>query len=352
MAAVDYFLKIDGISGESTDDKHRNEIEVESFSWGVSNSASLLTGGGAGAGRASFSDFAFMTRLNKASPSLFLKCASGQHIKQAVLTARTAGEQPVEFLKITLSDILVSSYQTSGGGDAPTDASALRYGKAQFSEGPQQRISVAPSAAGVLAYDPTTKSYEVVDSPNGTMTIGTMDGVVSRAVQEFDVRDILGLLTAPMGTGTLRLTVNEVREATTNPGVASIASDPGDAREGAEPHLHFDVVLCTPADLALTPADLTRRGERIGSLHLDPRRDPTSLELDLSSRVREAALGTFGIRLQLRGAPLPPPDADVPPPDTERSAHANGGEGEDDPDKGLGRRVSASFTTELVFDTA
>src|SRR5512140_1419124 len=133
MAAVDYFLKIDGIEGESQDSKHKGEIEVESFSWGVTNSAVATAGGGAAAGRAQFSGFNFMQVLTKASPSLFLKCVSGQHIKMAVLVARKAGEVPFEFLKLTLSDVLVSSYQTSGSSETPQDSVSLNFAKIEYS---------------------------------------------------------------------------------------------------------------------------------------------------------------------------------------------------------------------------
>lgn len=131
MATVDYFLKIDTIPGESTDGKHKNEIEIESFSWGLSNSGSGAHGGAGGAGKAAFQDFSFVTPVSKASPKLFLACASGEHIKQAILTARKAGKGQQEFLKVTLTDLLVSSYQTdAAGGDAvPTDQVSLNFSK-------------------------------------------------------------------------------------------------------------------------------------------------------------------------------------------------------------------------------
>jgi type VI secretion system secreted protein Hcp len=128
FAASDYFLKIDGIEGESTDDQHQNEIEILSFSWGASNSGSFSSGGG-GAGKVSFSDLSFTTRVSKATPKLMLACASGQHIPQATLVCRKSGEQPVEYLRITLSDLLVSSFSTSGssGDDRPTESVSLNF---------------------------------------------------------------------------------------------------------------------------------------------------------------------------------------------------------------------------------
>jgi type VI secretion system secreted protein Hcp len=117
---ADYFLKIDGIDGESTDAKHKNEIEVESFSWGEQHSGGNASGGGGGAGKVVSSDFHYTSRLTRASPKLLVACATGQHIKQAVLTGRKAGKAKFEFLTITFTDLLVSSYETSA--DSPDEA--------------------------------------------------------------------------------------------------------------------------------------------------------------------------------------------------------------------------------------
>jgi type VI secretion system secreted protein Hcp len=116
---ADYFLKVDGIDGESTDAKHKNEIEVESFSWGEQNQESAGSGGG-GAGKVVPTDFQYTSRLTKASPKLLLACATGQHVKKAVLTGRKAGKAQFEFLSITFTDVLVSSYAT--GAASPDDA--------------------------------------------------------------------------------------------------------------------------------------------------------------------------------------------------------------------------------------
>ncbi len=141
MAAVDYFLKLDGIKGESTDDKHKAEIDVESWSWGETNSGSHAGGGGGGAGKVVMQDFHFTMRMNKATPELFLACATGKHIKEALLTCRKAGTEQQEFLKIKFSDLLVSSYQTGGssGGDViPTDQISLNFSKIEYEYKPQK----------------------------------------------------------------------------------------------------------------------------------------------------------------------------------------------------------------------
>jgi type VI secretion system secreted protein Hcp len=134
--AFDMFLKLGDIPGESKDSKHKDEIDIFSFSWGVSNSGGLAQGGGGGAGKASFSDFSFMMPATKASPKIFLACASGEHIPDATLTLRRAGTTQVEFLVYKLSDILVTSFQesaSSGGDDRPTDSFSLNFAKIEIS---------------------------------------------------------------------------------------------------------------------------------------------------------------------------------------------------------------------------
>ncbi len=132
MAATDYFLKIDGIEGESHDDKHKGEIDLQSWSWGETQSGTSAGGGGAGAGKVSMQDFHFVMTVNKATPKLILACASGQHIKDGILTCRKAGGQQEEFLKYTFSDLLISSYQTGGSGGSdivPTEQISFNYSK-------------------------------------------------------------------------------------------------------------------------------------------------------------------------------------------------------------------------------
>ncbi len=137
--AYDYFLKIDGIEGESQDKSHKNEIDIESFSWGATQAGSFATGGGGGAGKVQFQDFHFTMGVNKSSPKLMLSCATGQHIKSAILTGRRSGEQQQEFYKLQLTDVLVSSYQTSGsaGEAVPGDQVSINFSKIEFWYTPQ-----------------------------------------------------------------------------------------------------------------------------------------------------------------------------------------------------------------------
>ncbi len=107
MAAVDYFLKIKGIEGEAQDKTHKNEVELESWSWGEGNAGSHAFGAGGGAGKVAMQDFHFVMKVNKASPKLFLACATGEHIQEAVLTCRKAGKEQQEHLKYKFSDVLI-----------------------------------------------------------------------------------------------------------------------------------------------------------------------------------------------------------------------------------------------------
>jgi type VI secretion system secreted protein Hcp len=129
--AIDYFLKIDGIPGESADSKRKDEIDVEAWSWGESV-APPSTGGG-GASRVQMRDLSVTARVSKASPALLLACATGKHLKSAVLSARRTGKDQADFLTYTLSDVLVSSFQTAGSEAAvgPLDSVALNFSKIQ-----------------------------------------------------------------------------------------------------------------------------------------------------------------------------------------------------------------------------
>ncbi|MFO1290382.1 MAG: type VI secretion system tube protein Hcp [Nitrosomonas sp.] len=132
MSTTDFFLKIDGIEGESADGKHKSEIDLLSWSWGETQSGAHAAGGGGGAGKVSMQDFHFTMIVNKATPKLIQACAGGDHIKSAILTCRKAGGQQEEYLKYTFSDLIISSYQTggsSGSGVVPTEQISFNYAK-------------------------------------------------------------------------------------------------------------------------------------------------------------------------------------------------------------------------------
>jgi type VI secretion system secreted protein Hcp len=128
--AADYFLQITGIAGESTDAKHKNWIDVLSWTWGETNTGTVMPGGGGGAGKVDMQDLHFTTQLSKASPALFLACATGQHMKEAKLAGVKAGAMQQEFLTWTFSDVLVTGYQTGGSeGDLVMDSVSLAFSK-------------------------------------------------------------------------------------------------------------------------------------------------------------------------------------------------------------------------------
>ena len=158
-AQVDYFLKIPGVDGESTDAGHKNEIEILSWSWGESNSSTVVGGGGTGTGKVTMQDFHFVKKMDKATPKLMLACATGQHIAQAVLSVRRPssdpGGNPVEYLKVTFTDLLVRSYQTGGSsGDViPTETLSLNFAAIKFEYTPYDPATGEAQAPVVFEYD-------------------------------------------------------------------------------------------------------------------------------------------------------------------------------------------------------
>ena len=132
--AVDMFMKIKNIAGESRDKTHAGEIDVLAWSWGMTNSGTAHLGGGAGAGKVNVQDISFTKYIDKASPLLQLACATGQHIEEAVLIVRKAGGSPIEYVKITMSGVFVTSVSTggSGGEDRLTENIVLNFAKVKM----------------------------------------------------------------------------------------------------------------------------------------------------------------------------------------------------------------------------
>jgi type VI secretion system secreted protein Hcp len=127
--ATDIFLKIGDIKGESSDDKHPGEIEVLSWTWGVTQTDSPVTG--SGTGRARFSDFSFIHHMDKASPKLMQACAVGEHLKDATLAVRKAGKGQQDYLILKMSDVVITSVQPSASGaeDTMIEHATLRCAK-------------------------------------------------------------------------------------------------------------------------------------------------------------------------------------------------------------------------------
>jgi type VI secretion system secreted protein Hcp len=136
QAESELVLKVDGIPGDSAAPGHLNEIDVSAVAFGASQTGIREAGGKASARRSSLTPFSITKKVDKASPKLFLACATGQHIQSAVLTFRDveAGTAPYEYLTITLTDVLISSYQLGGnaGGDLPLESISISYSKIEY----------------------------------------------------------------------------------------------------------------------------------------------------------------------------------------------------------------------------
>jgi type VI secretion system secreted protein Hcp len=139
--SVEMFIKLPDIPGESTDSKHKGEIEVLSFSWGVSQAAGSGSGGGGGAGKPQVTDFSFVKQIGAASPALFVSVCKGDHMDEAVFTANTGTStdpkgkkgQPT-FYKVTFSDVLISGVRAGGqsGNDLPLEEVSLNFAKVEI----------------------------------------------------------------------------------------------------------------------------------------------------------------------------------------------------------------------------
>lgn len=308
MAAVDYFLKLDGISGDSTDKTHKGEINVDSFSWGVSQTAARAGAGGTGTGKAVLQDFHFTMRASKASPQLFLATASGRHIKSAVLVGRKAGVEQAagnEFIKYSFTDLLFSTYGEAGSADVVEDQAAFGYAKVQATAdaGPH----LVPSASfGAIAFDPRTGKAVVVEGAQphlGVGSFGSPNGgplTFQRGLVEYDLSGIPPVLSGP-GAARLTLGITEVREAAITPNATNIASALGE-RDDPKPKKpkrnRFIVLWYAPADLTLTPEDFDLPAHRLGQVVLDPAQPPADLSLDLTKIVDHRHLDRLGIRIQ------------------------------------------------------
>lgn len=151
--AIDMFLKLDGIKGESQDHKHKDEIHIESFSWGMNQTGAHGTGGGGGAGKVSVHDISITKFVDKSSAALMLACCNGKHIPNGLITVRKAGEKPLEYLKIKIRDILISGVQLAGhGGDLLTENITLNFAKFQV-EYQEQKPDGSGAPAGEMGWD-------------------------------------------------------------------------------------------------------------------------------------------------------------------------------------------------------
>jgi len=129
--AVDMFLMLDGIKGESADDKHKGEIDIESFSWGLAQTGSGNRSTGSGTGKVDIQDMSIVKKIDKSSPTLQLACANGKHIAKGKLTLRKAGENPLDYFTVDLENILISGYHVSGSeaSEVPSESVTINFAK-------------------------------------------------------------------------------------------------------------------------------------------------------------------------------------------------------------------------------
>jgi type VI secretion system secreted protein Hcp len=138
--AVDIFMKIDDIKGEAIDGTHADEISVLSWSWGVQQTGTTHSGPGGGAGKAQVHDLTFIHYVDAATPNLIKMSCAGKHFKNALLTVRKAGTTPLEYLKIKLHDVIITSVNHDGAGaeDQHTEKVTLNFGKFEVHYTPQK----------------------------------------------------------------------------------------------------------------------------------------------------------------------------------------------------------------------
>jgi type VI secretion system secreted protein Hcp len=133
--AIDMYLKLDGIPGEALDTKHKDWIQILSFSHGVTQSGAMYSGGGQStSGRADVSDISVMKKVDKSTPKLNWTCATGTHVKSGIVEFCQASGQQHVFMKYSLDDIVISNVQASAssGGDMPMESLAFRFSKIQW----------------------------------------------------------------------------------------------------------------------------------------------------------------------------------------------------------------------------
>ena len=139
--AVDLFLTLDGIKGESQKDGHKEDIDILSFSFGVQQVGSFHTGGaGGGAGKGEFQDLHIVKNIDKSTPTLFQYSANGKYIKTAKLVSRKVGGKQLEYYIIELTDVLISAVNNAGstGGDHISESLTLNYAAIKFTYVPQK----------------------------------------------------------------------------------------------------------------------------------------------------------------------------------------------------------------------
>ena len=160
--AMDIFIKIGTLAGESRDKTHANEIDVLAWSWGMSNSGSAHMGGGAGSGKVNVQDLSFTKYIDASSNALINAACVGTHFPSATLTVRKAGGTPLEYVIITLTEVLITSVSTggSGGEDRLTENVTLNFSKFKFSYQPQKADGSKDGGTKDVTYDIAANSND------------------------------------------------------------------------------------------------------------------------------------------------------------------------------------------------
>jgi type VI secretion system secreted protein Hcp len=153
--SVDAFLKLDDLKGESVVDGHEDEIQILSWSWGMAQQGTTHRGTGGGAGKVDVSDISITKFVDTASPNLTLACCNGKHFTEGVLTVRKAGEKPLDYLTITMNDLIVSSVSPGGasGDENVMENVTLNFAKFKFSYQPQDNKGAKAGGAVEIEYD-------------------------------------------------------------------------------------------------------------------------------------------------------------------------------------------------------
>ena len=182
-ADLDFFLKIDGIKGESQDSKHKDEIDVTSWSWGLSNTGSSVVGGGGGAGKPVFQDFSWIQGLDASIPPIFLGVATGKHYKSAQLDVVKPGKDSAVFFEMNFDDVLFTKLQLSGAGSGQTALVALDYGKVTLRYRPQKADG---SYSGWIegSFDVKANKPSFTGDPDVLLGLAAAGGSVALAVPE------------------------------------------------------------------------------------------------------------------------------------------------------------------------
>jgi len=112
--STDLFLKIDGITGESQDNNHKGWINIDSFTWGASQPGNMSVGGGGGAGKVQYRDLSVQALIDKATPAIMRYVSIGKHLSRVELSICKAGGKQIEYCRITLVDVLITSVIFNG----------------------------------------------------------------------------------------------------------------------------------------------------------------------------------------------------------------------------------------------